>query len=365
MIVKVIITLLIMSSVKLNNGKHLKGVSYNFRAHSNPNFISISDSLNEHHGCVATDDTGTFVNGLFKDATTKEYFKDDIVELLKKDFLDRCLSSAGASTREQIAKVEEVFARTKMYYRTKDGNFHKILEPNQVVIAMETTKPINRYIDHEGYADYLNLYFSVNSLFVAWDKLPYVGDTFDNLTPRRPSLSSKPKPSIPIATGIVKSVDRLCDIAEYGNKTRSIVNQSWNIYNRANLPDEVNDRTDLRKKEGSVCLSANRKKFDNDLTIVNGTSYSSYYVEYPKGAYNKNLLFMCTGDVFYFLGEQNQKQRQLFLSFLYPLEIDDKMKKPQAAQVFYYFYKELLKHCVASQVYLLPWELCSKEITSH
>ena len=41
------------------------------------------------------------------------------------------------------------------------------------------------------------------------------------------------------------------------------------------------------------------------------------------------------------------------------------MDKPKKAQVFYYFYKELLKHCVASQVYLLPWELCSKEITSH
>ena len=88
MIIEVIITLLIMSSIKLTIGKHLKGVSYNFRAHADPNFTSISDSLNEHHGCVATDDTGTFVDGLFKDATTKEYFKDDIVELIRKDFLD-------------------------------------------------------------------------------------------------------------------------------------------------------------------------------------------------------------------------------------------------------------------------------------
>ena len=74
------------------------------------------------------------------------------------------------------------------------------MEANQIATAMETLKPPNQYIDHEGYANYLNLYFSVNSLFVGWDKLPYVGDTFDNLTPRRPSLSSKPKPTTPIAT---------------------------------------------------------------------------------------------------------------------------------------------------------------------
>ena len=61
----------------------------------------------------------------------------------------------------------------------------------------------------------------------------------------------------PISTGIVKSVDRLCDIAEHGNKAHTIVNQSWNVYNCALLPDEVNDRTDHRKKEGSVCLKAN------------------------------------------------------------------------------------------------------------
>ena len=147
-----------------------------------------------------------------------------------------------------------------------------------------------------------------------------------------------------ITTGIVKSVDQLCDIAKHRNKARDIVNQSWNIYNRAVLPDKVNARTDLRKKEGSVCLKVNQKKFQNNLTNVNGTSYSTYYVKYPRDVYNKNLLFMCTGNIFYFLSKQNQKQRQLFLTFAYPFEINNKMKKPQAAQVFYYFYKELLKH---------------------
>ena len=77
MIVKVIITLLIMSSVKLTIGKHLKGVSYNFRAHADPNFTSISDSLNEHHGCVATDDTGTFVDGLSSTNSILTYDEDE------------------------------------------------------------------------------------------------------------------------------------------------------------------------------------------------------------------------------------------------------------------------------------------------
>ena len=78
-------------------------------------------------------------------------------------------SSAGASTWEQTweqkAKVEEVFQQTILYYRTKDGNYHKIMEANQVAIAMDTLKPPNQYIDHEGYANYLNLYYSVNSMF--------------------------------------------------------------------------------------------------------------------------------------------------------------------------------------------------------
>ena len=83
---------------------------------------------------------------------------------------------------EEKEKVEEVFLRTKLFYQTKDGNYHKIMEANQVAIAMDTLKPPNRYIDHEGYANYLNLYYSVNSIFVGWDKLPYISDTFDNLT---------------------------------------------------------------------------------------------------------------------------------------------------------------------------------------
>lgn len=60
-------------SVKLTNNKALKGVFHKFCAHTDTNFSSISESLNEHHNCIAKDNTDTFVNSLFKDASTKEY----------------------------------------------------------------------------------------------------------------------------------------------------------------------------------------------------------------------------------------------------------------------------------------------------
>ena len=96
MIIKVIITLIM--SVKLTNGKALKGVFHKFRAHTDTNFSSIPELLNKYHSCISKNNT--FVNSLFKDATTMEYFKDDVVDIIKKNFLKRCINSAGATTWE-------------------------------------------------------------------------------------------------------------------------------------------------------------------------------------------------------------------------------------------------------------------------
>lgn len=117
---------------------------------------------------------------------------------------------------------------------------------------------------------------------------------------------------------------------------------------------------DHRNAQNSICLKEHREKFSNELTDINSIQYDAYYAEFPKDQIAKSYLFMCTGNMFPFLGKSDNndiKVRAQFQSFSKELKITEGMKPFDSSKEFYYFYWELFKHCKQCKIFLLPWEL--------
>ena len=233
MIIKAIITIIIMVN-QLTNGAALTGIFHRFKQNSNKDFVSILESLNNHHNFLNKDNT--VIESLFTNASTKTKFKDDVATLIKEDFLKYCIKLVKAGKPADQNIVNEVFNNLSMFYRVKGGYYFQIFDADQVIHAMSTLEDRNRDPSHDPYPGALVIYYSVDTLFVPYKDLPYNGLPFQKLSTKTPSASTTSTSLAKKASANIKdSLKGLCQITEKSSNAWS----SSVIFNQNALPKEV------------------------------------------------------------------------------------------------------------------------------